>query len=278
MSETTNNVLVTPPTQLQEIRPFKCDLCNITCNNKDLLDKHKLGRKHLKNLQKSTGSSANAPKVVPSPAASETLVAELGNKKAGSVCCDLCKVVCNNQEIYQKHVVGKKHSAKVIIQLATASGFLNATSYAVKKPSIFQCELCEITCTSNELLNMHLAGKKHLRKLKESGQIPNTPLTPIASLDTRFAKPMVTPESDEGKTVNLDGNNINGKRVGSYENVESKRQKILQGGAALNAIRACTLCNVVCNSSTVFDAHLRGQKHAAAMAAKQVETSTDEKS
>ncbi|KAK9075477.1 hypothetical protein SSX86_003801 [Deinandra increscens subsp. villosa] len=272
MSETVNNVLVTPR-KPEEIRPFKCEVCNITCNTEDLLEKHKQGKKHLKLAD---DSSANAPKTATPAIASETLVGELVNKqqqgllqhgaRTDSIFCHLCNVVCYNQEIFQKHVVGKKHSAKAIIQLASQSGFFAATSYpshggSQKKPPTFQCGLCKITCTSNELLKLHIAGKKHLNKLKESGQIPNLPL--------------VNP--DEGKTVNSDGSNRNGKkRAGSHEDVESKKQKVLQGGAALDAIRTCDLCNVVCNSPTVYDAHLEGQKHAAAMAVKHAETTAQQ--
>ncbi|KAF5796882.1 putative transcription factor C2H2 family [Helianthus annuus] len=240
MSETTNKP--------QEIRPFRCELCNITCNTEDLLQKHKQGKKHLNCLQK------------------PPVILQNGAPKPEFIRCDLCNVVCNNQEIYQKHVVGKKHSAKALIQLASTNGLFAATSNSSgasqKKPNTFQCGLCKITCTSNELLSMHIAGKKHLNKLRESGLIPNLPFTP-----------MVNSESNEGKTVNSDGCNMNGKRAGSYMDVESKKQKILQGGAPLNAIRTCTLCNVVCNSPTVFAAHLAGQKHAA-MVVQQAENLT----
>ncbi|KAK1435846.1 hypothetical protein QVD17_01617 [Tagetes erecta] len=235
---------------------FKCEVCNVTCTCQNLLQIHKQGNKH-------TISSANAP-----PLATETLLEHLENNKPHSIYCHLCNVVCNNQEIFQKHVLGKKHSAKAIIQLASANGFIVPTSKSSsgsrKKPNAFQCGLCKITCTSNELLSMHIAGKKHFNKLKESGLIPNVPLTAIASLEA----PMQNSESHEGKSVNSDGNNGNGKRAGSHVDVESKKQKMLQGGAALDAIRTCTLCNVVCNSDTVYRAHLAGQKHVA-MAMKQ---------
>ncbi|KAI3717736.1 hypothetical protein L1987_69529 [Smallanthus sonchifolius] len=285
MSETTNNGLVTPR-QPENVQPFQCEVCSISCNTKDLLEKHKQGKKHIKCLQKLADSSANAPKTAPPPVASETLVGELENKqhgllengeRANSVYCDLCNVVCYSQDIFQKHVGGKKHSAKAIIQLASKNGFLvaasNSSGGSQKKPNTFQCGLCKITCTSNELLCMHIAGKKHLNKLKESGQIPNLPLTRIASQETPPTKPMVSPEFNEGVTVISDGSNRNGKRAGSHVEMESKKQKVLQGGAALNAIRTCTMCNVVCNSLTVFLAHLAGQKHAA-MVMKQAETST----
>lgn len=46
------------------------------------------------------------------------------------------------------------------------------------------------------------------------------------------------------------------------ESLDLKKQKIVEGGTAAGAVRACTICNVVCNSQTVFIYHLSGQKHA----------------
>lgn len=46
------------------------------------------------------------------------------------------------------------------------------------------------------------------------------------------------------------------------EDLETKKQKVMEGGAAATAIRVCVICNVVCNSQTVFNYHLTGQKHA----------------
>lgn len=82
-------------------------------------------------------------------------------------------------------------------------------------------------------------------------------------------------QNEEGKVVNVDGNGSDRKtkRVGGDEDMEAKRQKILQGGGALDALRICTVCNVVCSSPTVYDSHVAGRKHAAnAMLVKQAET------
>ncbi|KAK9080409.1 hypothetical protein SSX86_000167 [Deinandra increscens subsp. villosa] len=419
MSETTNNVLATtmPP---ESVLLFQCEVCNISCNSKEVLEAHKQGKKHLKSLKKVADAPANAPIIMPPTVASETLVEESENKmlralKNGAtpetlLYCDICKVICNNQEGFQKHVASKKHSAKSIIQLASTNAVFDGTSDSIggsqKKPDPFQCGLCKITCTGNEHLQMHIAGKKHLKKLqelgltpdlpltpiasqdtpptkpmvnpesnegkpvnlqeakpvcelcgiscdtnemleihkagkkhlkklKESGQVPNLPVTSIASEDTSPTKPVVNPESNEGKTVNLhdakpvcelcgiscdtnemlkvhitgrkhrknveksekligpnpalttepakvigplqeEGMIVNSdgskrkKRGRIDEDVEAKKQKIVQSGTASDAVQTCELCNVVCNSPKVFNAHLGGQKHAA-MALKQAE-------
>lgn len=121
MSETTNDVLVRR--QPESLLSFHCEVCNISCNAKDVLEKHKQGKKHLKNVEKLADSSADAPNLVPSPVASGTLIGELEYKKhkllqngataENLIPCDICNVICNNKEAFQKHIASKKHSAKV---------------------------------------------------------------------------------------------------------------------------------------------------------------------
>ncbi|KAJ9568207.1 hypothetical protein OSB04_004173 [Centaurea solstitialis] len=428
--------------------PVQCEVCNITCNSEDVLEKHKNGKKHLKNLQKLAITSLFAPKMPPPAAASAPSVGVLEDKKhkllqnAPSVgvledkkhkllqngasvdaliYCDICNVVCNNQDVFRTHLAGKKHSAKATARLANVNETCNSklecnpeaqpsNEGSQMKPNTIQpaaatCELCKITCTSTEGLNVHLIGKKHLKKLQESQQIPNLPLIPAtgnvepAEATTRIAnvyeisnptsqchpeaqpsngsshlkpdtiqfatcelckitctnnedlsvhligkkhlkkvkesqqsgipttenvepaegegKSVISHEEksswcelcgincttydalqshisgkkhqkklemsqkpigpnpapgavqntlkEEGKIVKVDSGNRKVKRVGDDGDLEAKKQKVLQGG-----VQTCTVCNVVCNSPTVFISHLAGQKHAA-MAVKQAE-------
>ncbi|KVH99262.1 zinc finger protein 346-like isoform X1 [Cynara cardunculus var. scolymus] len=355
-----NDVIITSWQAESSSQPMQCEVCNITCTSGDVLEIHKKGKKHLKNLQKLAITALIAPQMPP-VAPSAPLVGVLENKKhkllqnGASVdtliYCDICNVVCNNQDVFRKHLDGKKHSAKAAARLADVNEISNPTSECVPeaqpsnggsqmKPDTLQparCELCNISCTSNEGLSVHLTGKKHLKKLLESDQIPDPSLTPIASLGTPPTKPMENLEStegksvishegkpawcelcgidcntydglrnhiwgkkhqkkleisekpigpnpapatlqdswkEEGKVVNVDGGNRKAKRVGNDEDLETKKQKVLKGGAASGAVRTCTVCNVVCNSPTVFISHLAGQKHAA-MAVKQAETKSN---
>lgn len=58
------------------------------------------------------------------------------------------------------------------------------------------------------------------------------------------------------------------------DDIETKKRKIVEGGAAESDIRVCGLCNVVCNSPSVFKFHLDGQKHAS-MVKKQKEAEAE---
>lgn len=44
--------------------------------------------------------------------------------------------------------------------------------------------------------------------------------------------------------------------------LETKKQKVIAGGAPPDSVRICTICNIVCNGDKVFAFHLAGEKHA----------------
>ncbi|XWS51199.1 hypothetical protein CRYUN_Cryun12cG0156400 [Craigia yunnanensis] len=67
-----------------------------------------------------------------------------------------------------------------------------------------------------------------------------------------------------GQTDNVGGQMIFGASgVSNGQELERKKQKILNAGAAVDSVRMCTICNVACNSHEVFSKHLSGRRHAA---------------
>ncbi|PPR86858.1 hypothetical protein GOBAR_AA33834 [Gossypium barbadense] len=87
-----------------------------------------------------------------------------------------------------------------------------------------RCEVCNIECQTKDVYEKHITGKKHRRKLQEK---------------------------------------IRASCVANAEELERKKQKLLDSGAAVNSVRMCTICNVACNSHEVFVKHLSGRRHAA---------------
>ncbi|XP_039034426.1 uncharacterized protein LOC120170536 [Hibiscus syriacus] len=51
--------------------------------------------------------------------------------------------------------------------------------------------------------------------------------------------------------------------VVNAQELERKKQKLLNSGAAVNSVRMCTICNVACKSFEVFAKHLSGRRHPA---------------
>ncbi|KAK4271937.1 hypothetical protein QN277_020555 [Acacia crassicarpa] len=126
------------------------------------------------------------------------------------------------------------------------------------------CEVCKIDCTSKDVLDQHKLGKKHkknLEKLKEALRPPpQVPVLPNTSSNPVIG-PQPQPEGDNSKSGG--GSKKKRKATQTPADLENKKKKVLEGGAAAAAVKICTICNVVCNSETVFNYHLAGQKHAA---------------
>lgn len=144
------------------------------------------------------------------------------------------------------------------------------------------CDVCKIDCQSQDVLSNHKLGRKHmknLQKLQESitPKPANAPAKVATSnSDTSASQSKAVNEqlqknigpaakedtsASQSKTVNeqLQKNNV----PAAEEDLETKKQKVLSGGAAADAVRVCTCCNVVCNSELVYNFHIAGKKHAA---------------
>ncbi|TKY65115.1 zinc finger RNA-binding protein [Spatholobus suberectus] len=122
------------------------------------------------------------------------------------------------------------------------------------------CEVCKIECTSKEVLDQHKLGKKHkknLEKLSES-------LTPTQVQPSGSSNPVIGPQLPNDKSKSS-RNKSKRKSAETTEDLEKKKKKVLDGGAAAEEVRICAICNVVCNSETVYNFHLAGQKHAAVL-------------
>lgn len=211
------------------------------------------------------------------------------------------------------HLAGKKHQKKLkeleqipIASLVTSPGKPVENAEATEDKTVISqegkpvsCELCGINCTSYEVLKTHISGKKHQKNLEKSGKLigPNPAVPVIEPVTEPVTKPVTEPVTEpitepvteptpevtplvigpqkqdsskkEGIVVKVSGSEKK-KRRGNHEDMETKKQKILEGGGTVDAIRTCTVCQIVCSSPDVYISHLAGSKHAA-MALKQAE-------
>ncbi|KAJ7971047.1 Zinc finger protein like [Quillaja saponaria] len=117
------------------------------------------------------------------------------------------------------------------------------------------CEVCKIDCNSKDVLDQHKLGKKHKKNVEKLREALGFPGPPAAS-NNSAPRPQEQPNKGKSKKSRK-------KAAETVEDLETKTRKVLEGGAAAEAVRLCTICNVVCNSELVFNYHLAGQKHAA---------------
>lgn len=170
-------------------------------------------------------------------------------KVAQSAWCEVCKINCNSRDMYIAHLAGKKHlknmeklSKPKIHEVISAT-----TAEELSKPKIHEV----IGATTAEELSK---PKIHEVISATTGNAPQHAAIPMIGPqekpDANKPKPMKAPKKTKPKkALEMD--------------IEAKKRKVVEGGAAEGDVRLCSLCNVVCNSQTVFNDHLTGHKHAA---------------
>ncbi|KAF3662558.1 putative galacturonosyltransferase 13-like [Capsicum annuum] len=217
-------------------QPVWCDVCKLEFNSNIVLGKHKLGKRHTRSLEILKGGSVIT---APTSAVSDTTVVGLqkrpnleNGQDAGGKAVELMK---NLETKRQKVLQGGAASNEVCI-----------------------CLPCNVVCNSEAVFRIHLTGKKHIANIAMQGKLASVSasLIPSEASGNTFIGPQETPDIV---------NSGNGQDAVKKENLETKTQKVLEGGAATNEVRKCLLCEVVCNSETVLRLHLAGKKHIANM-------------
>lgn len=264
------------PNQTKVTKALRCEVCKLDVNSKDSYESHIAGKKHKKNLQVQTNPTIASHANVQTDTSSIQGQALIGpvvkqsepKKQVDSATvCSTCNVLCTSQDAYIKHVGGRKHAAQVALMSNNGIGpsiaefkrnGVGPFQKAAKKIKVAQsawCEVCKINCNSRDIYITHLAGKKHLKNLEKLSNPKidvGTSATSTATATNTLIGPQEKPGTDQPKP-----------KKASELDIETKKRKVVEGGAAVDGIKMCTLCNVVCNSQTVFNFHLVGQKHAA---------------
>lgn len=175
--------------------------------------------------------------------------------------CTVCNVVCNSDTVFAYHLAGEKHLLKAYgrnyhTMVPNAHPHVKKGNHA-KKPrpqsskkavrkvvQTFVCEVCKLDCNSQEALNSHKMGKKHkgnLLKLQQSIAPPKSPVEAVKA------------KKEKGVKVDL----------------QVKKERVIKCGTLEEAIIECKICDVICNSKTVYDSHIAGKKHLALLAKQQ---------
>ncbi|GJS62371.1 zinc finger, C2H2-like protein [Tanacetum coccineum] len=276
-----NGVIATTTAQPKNTPVLQCEICNITCGTQGVLERHKLGKKHLKTLQKLAEASA-IDKPLADTNGLKNGTSECGSSsssgtKSATFQCEVCKISCNSNELLNMHFSGKKHLKKLkqseeIPDPSDQPDSTEGKSVELHQGKPLSCNLCGIACNSYDMLKKHNSGKQHQKNLEKSlkpiGPNPAPAMEPVAT-----APMMIGPLQDEGKMVKANGSNGKAKRARGHEDVETKKQKLSQGGAS-NALSTCTLCHVVCTNPDLLISHFAGKKHLK-LALKQAEAQFD---
>lgn len=182
-----------------------------------------------------------------------------------SAWCELCKIVCNNQVNLNSHKLGKKHK-KNLKKLEESKSVVNVAAeptatvvFEVEDATTVK-EMPSGESSQAEPAATVVAEVEDTTTVKEMPSGESAQAEPAATVvleveDSTTVKEIPSGESAQGKKAR--------RKSKHEEDLETKRQKLMKGGTAVDSLRACIICNVVCNSETVFQMHLAGQKHAA---------------
>ncbi|KAK7295434.1 hypothetical protein RJT34_18343 [Clitoria ternatea] len=134
-----------------------CEVCKIDCTSKEVLDQHKLGKKHKKNLDK-LRESLNPTQVQASGSSSNPVIGpQLPIDKRKSSNKSKRKTAETPEEL-------EKKKKKVLEGGAAAE-------------AVRICGICNVVCNSETVYNFHLAGQKHAAMLKKASHLTQSNAT-----------------------------------------------------------------------------------------------------
>lgn len=119
----------------------------------------------------------------------------LSNKPVGQFRCDLCNVVAVSNEQLKSHLEGKRHQRTLTTKIFAGKNICEKSKNLVEEVSTknkivnehekpktvekLRCEICDLTFTNNIILDGHLAGKKHLKKLNNMNSVDENKGKPL---------------------------------------------------------------------------------------------------
>ncbi|KAL1828472.1 uncharacterized protein LOC108209578 isoform X1 [Daucus carota subsp. sativus] len=173
----------------RHIQVYRCEICTVDCNSLEILEQHKGGKKHKKNLQKLEEQKtcqpvfnvqSNAKSADSYPAGKlqpENMQNSEGNKETISENLHSETVPVENnlenqpQNPETQQLDNQKSGMKRKRKMRTGrgGGKRSNTHRWPKEPKVAApliCNLCNVTCDTQEVFNRHLSGKKHKSKYK----------------------------------------------------------------------------------------------------------------
>ncbi|KAK4379428.1 hypothetical protein RND71_001290 [Anisodus tanguticus] len=198
------------PGNSDSVRPLphmvSCEICRVECNTPEVLEQHKNGKKHKKNLKAyeerqklnklmdgahghQTTNPEFKPRVSYQPAVEGSGQLPLGNLPSDIVTADRQLQpqeedgsITGKQKVEETetalvdHVQGQGRGVKRSLR-GGRGGKLMKSQNGSRKPAVVPpkpqkmvpliCELCNVKCESVVVFQSHLAGKKHLSNVKD---------------------------------------------------------------------------------------------------------------
>lgn len=132
----------------------------------------------------------------------------------------------------------------------------------VRQPT--RCEICNVSYCYHKCLDKHISGK-HISGIKHTNNMRKSIKPYGQSSDPATKQSLPNPMIKEGKAVFAE----KGKRkttsssVSDNEDLNTKRQKVMEEEVGSGVRVTCRLCDLACDSITAFNSHLASFEHSA---------------
>lgn len=138
---------------------------------------------------------------------------------------------------------------------------------AAAAPPNFFCEVCNVPCTSQQVFDDHVKGKKH-RKATALAAEPKPAATNATSDADQPLQVHVAQEHDNSSAANAEDNNKSNKSGESATTAKAPSDN------ANAEVFVCEVCNVSCTGIASRDAHNKGKKHLKLLAEQNLKPAT----
>ncbi|KAL0920823.1 hypothetical protein M5K25_009993 [Dendrobium thyrsiflorum] len=119
------------------------------------------------------------------------------------------------------------------------------------------CDICRVDCNSLQVLEKHRTGKRHKRTVQLLERIEGR----SEMVEKLVADDDMKPEQhNESVALPIEGTKVETSNINCDASANPSKKKRKRNSAPEQP-RVCVLCNAVCNSEAMFQAHLAGKKH-----------------
>lgn len=175
------------------------------------------------------------------------------------VCCEICKVECNTQEVMELHKKGKKHLKNVRIHEA------KQRCNAINGPQNGQIPTSELNSTDQPVVAQD--SEDPTKNMSSETTADNDKVEIMSQNNVGETSEVPAEEPDELRMENSGARGRGLKR--KIRGGKGRKQMRTADGSNPTQVSkpeqalayTCELCNVKCDTQTVYQSHLSGKKH-----------------
>ncbi|XP_022222188.2 uncharacterized protein LOC111073928 isoform X2 [Drosophila obscura] len=230
-----------PPELHNLFRWNNCRLCHTTMRTMRNAMEHYRSKEHDRRM-----GSLRMPDGLTQSSVSDDGLQELPNARSIDLYCELCDLKLTSNVHADQHFHGRRHQMVAHnLSKPNGLGYYNSHGRWVRTDSKWlNCELCDVSITSESQMAMHMAGARHRRRV----------------LDSYISGDMAVPFDGRHMYRVSTGSMTALKPLGLYTS-KSSSPKDPDNICAMNAAYYCEACDITLNHLKSVKQHEQGRLH-----------------